>query len=124
MHTNSNEKNGETLTGTTVSKFGSNQGVVANDYGFYSLTLPKGEHVISVSIIGYKTFTFSIVLDQDINKSFELKEEGKNLDEITITGEADDKNVSSIEMSTTKLDIKQINKAKITCMDTNNLLII
>jgi hypothetical protein len=104
------EKNGETLTGAMVSKSGSNIGVSANEYGFYSLTLPKGEHVISVSIIGYKTFTFSVILDQNINKIFELKEEGKNLDEIIITGEAEDKNVSSIEMSTAKLDIKQINK--------------
>lgn len=93
-----------------VSKSGSNIGVSANEYGFYSLTLPKGEHVISVSIIGYKTFIFSVILDQNINKIFELKEEGKNLDEIIITGEAEDKNVSSIEMSTAKLDIKQINK--------------
>ena len=104
------EKNGETLTGAMVSKYGSNIGVSANEYGFYSLTLPKGEHIISVSIIGYKTFTFSVILDQNINKIFELKEEGKNLDEIIITGEAEDKNVSSIEMSTAKLDIKQINK--------------
>ena len=104
------EKNGETLTGAMVSKYGSNIGVSANEYGFYSLTLPKGEHIISVSIIGYKTFTFSVILDQNINKIFELKDEGKNLDEIIITGEAEDKNVSSIEMSTAKLDIKQIKK--------------
>jgi len=103
-------KNGESLIGATVYKQGSNVGSAANEYGFYSLTLPKGEHVIVVSLIGYKTFTFSVNLDKNISKKIELAEEGKQLDEIEVTGEADDKNIKSIEVGTTKLDIKQINK--------------
>jgi len=103
-------KNGESLIGATISKQGSNVGASANEYGFFSLTLPKGEHVIVVSIIGYKTFTFSITLDKSVTKNFELDEEGKDLDEVEITGEAADKNVKSVEMSVAKLDIKQINK--------------
>jgi hypothetical protein len=103
-------KNGESLIGATVYKQGSNIGSAANEYGFYSLTLPKGEHVIAVSLIGYKTYTFSVSLDKNISKKIELAEEGKQLDEIVVTGEADDKNIKSTEMGTTKLDIKQINK--------------
>jgi hypothetical protein len=103
-------KNGESLIGATIYKQGSNQGASANEYGFYSLTLPKGEHVIAVALIGYKTFTFSVVLDKNFSQNFELGEEGKDLDEVVITGEAEDKNVKSVEMSTAKLDIKQINK--------------
>ena len=103
-------KNGESLIGATISKQGSNVGASANEYGFFSLTLPKGPHVIVVSIIGYKTYTFSINLDKSISKNFELEEEGKDLDEVEITGEAADKNVKSVEMSVAKLDIKQINK--------------
>lgn len=103
-------KNGESLIGATVYKQGSNVGSAANEYGFYSLTLPKGEHVIAVSLIGYKTYTFSVNLDKNISKKFELAEEGKQLDEIVVTGEAEDKNIKSTEMGTTKLDIKQINK--------------
>ena len=55
-------KNGESLIGATVFKLGSNIGASANEYGFFSLTLPKGEHVIAISLIGYKTFTFSVNL--------------------------------------------------------------
>jgi len=104
------EKNGESLIGATVSKQGANVGASANEYGFFSLTLPKGEHIISVSIIGYRTYTFSINLDKSVTKNIELSEEGKDLDEVEITGEAADKNVKSVEMSVAKLDIKQINK--------------
>lgn len=103
-------KNGESLIGANVYKQGSGVGASANEYGFYSLTLPVGQHVIAVSLIGYQTFTFSVNLEKSITKNFELTEEGKNLDEVEITGEAADKNVKSVEMSVAKLDIKQINK--------------
>ncbi len=103
-------KNGEALIGATVSKQGTNIGVSANEYGFFSLTLPKGEHDLVLTYIGYATQTISINLDKNITKNFELAEEGKQLDEVVVTGEAEDKNITSIEMSTAKLDIKQINK--------------
>lgn len=103
-------KNGESLIGSTIYKQGSTMGASANEYGFFSLTLPKGEHVIVVGLIGYQTFTFSVNLDKSITKNFELSEEGKELDEVVITGEAEDKNVKSVEMGVAKLDIKQINK--------------
>lgn len=103
-------KNGESLIGATVFKLGSNTGSSANEYGFYALTLPKGQHVVAVSLIGYKTFTFSVDLQRSITKNFELSEEGTDLDEVEITSEAADKNVKSVEMSVAKLDIKQINK--------------
>ena len=103
-------KNGEALIGSTVAKKGTSVGASANEYGFFSLTLPKGEHLIIVSIIGYKPFEFTIILDKNTIKTFELEEEGKQLDEVVVTGEAEDKNIKSVEMGVAKLDIKQINK--------------
>jgi hypothetical protein len=43
-------------------------------------------------------------------KNFELSDESKDLQEVVITGEAEDRNVKSAEMSVARLDIKQINK--------------
>ncbi len=103
-------KNGESLIGATVFKQGSNVGASANEYGFYALTLPEGEHVIGVSLIGYTTFTFFINLDKSVTKNIELSEDTKNLDEVEITTEAADRNIKSVEMSVAKLDIKQINR--------------
>jgi len=103
-------KNGESLTGATIFQQGSNTGASANEYGFFSITLPKGQHVIGISLIGYKTFTVSINLDKNIIRNFELSEETKDLEEVEITAEAADKNVTSVEMGVSKLDIKQINK--------------
>ncbi|MCE3229801.1 MAG: TonB-dependent receptor plug [Bacteroidetes bacterium] len=103
-------KNGEALIGATISKQGTQLGTSANEYGFFSLTLPKGEHVIVINIIGYKPFTYQLALNSNVQKTFELEEEGKQLDEVEVTAEAADKNVTSVEMSVAKLDIKQINK--------------
>ncbi len=103
-------KNGESLIGATVYKTGSGVGAMANEYGFYALTLPAGKHQISVSLIGYKTYTFSIDLQSNRTMNLELSDESQSLDEVVITGEADDQNVKSVEMSVAKLDIKQINK--------------
>jgi hypothetical protein len=103
-------KNGESLIGATVFKLGSNIGATSNEYGFYSLTLTKGTHVIAVSLLGYKTYTFSIDLDKSLTKNFELGEEDTNLEEVVVSAEAEDKNIKSVEMSVAKLDIKQINK--------------
>ncbi|MBX3164082.1 MAG: TonB-dependent receptor [Bacteroidetes bacterium] len=103
-------KNGEALTGATILKQGTVMGAAANVYGFYSLTLPKGEHTLVVSFIGYKTFTLSVNLDKNITKKFELSEEGTDLAEVEVTAQADDHNIKSVEMSVAKLDIKQINK--------------
>lgn len=102
--------NGESLIGATVYKVGANIGASTNEYGFFSISLPKGEHVIGVALLGYKTFTFNINLDKNMVNTFELADNGTQLDEVEITAEAEDKNITSVEMSTAKLDIKQINK--------------
>jgi hypothetical protein len=103
-------RNGESLIGAMIHKQGTAIGAPANEYGFYSLTLPVGYHVIEVSLVGYKTFTFEIQLEKSVTKNFELGEETQSLDEVTISAEAADQNIKSVEMSTAKLDIKQINK--------------
>jgi hypothetical protein len=103
-------RNGETLSGVTVKKQGTTMGTAANEYGFYSLTLPAGTHTIVVSIIGYQTYTFAIELTSNVTRNIELSDQDKDLEEVEITAEAADRNVKSTEMSVVKLDIKQINK--------------
>ncbi|MBI2721837.1 MAG: TonB-dependent receptor [Bacteroidetes bacterium] len=103
-------KNGEALIGATVYKQGSQIGGSANEYGFFSITLPKGVHIIGASLIGYKTFTISVNLNQNINKTIELNEERTQLEEVEVTAEQEDRNIKSVEMGVSRLDIKQINK--------------
>src|SRR4051812_27630527 len=96
-------KNGESLIGATVSKAGSNIGAAANEYGFYSLTLPEGENTILVSMLGYATRTLQINLTKSQTMNFELSDASTELEEVVISGEAADRNVKSVEMSVARL---------------------
>lgn len=104
------KKNGEVLIGAIVSKKGTNIGISTNEYGFYSLTLPAGTHQIIVTYLGYKNWEKTIDLKENITLNIELEESENQLEEVEVTAESEDKNIKSIEMSTAKLDIKQVEK--------------
>ncbi|MFO0433958.1 MAG: TonB-dependent receptor [Sphingobacteriaceae bacterium] len=103
-------KNGESLIGATIVKAGTTTGAMTNEYGFYSITLPKGTHTLVASYIGYNNYTFVVDLQKNITRNIEVSGEGTQLSEVEITAEAEDKNIKSVEMGVAKLDIKQINK--------------
>lgn len=102
--------NGETLIGASVLIKGTSQGVVTNVYGFYSITLPAGSYELEYRYIGYLSSLSNINLNSDQRIDIELKDEGQKLQEVVITGEADDINVSGIQMSVNKLDMKTVQK--------------
>lgn len=103
-------KNGEALIGVTVFKKNSQIGTTSNAYGFYSLTLPKGNDTIVFSFIGYKTTFKAVELFSNQTVNLEMGEEGTDLQEVVVSSEKEDMNVKSMEMSVAKLDIKQIQK--------------
>ncbi len=103
-------KSGEKLIGVVVYKAGSNIGVNTNEYGFYSLSLPKGNHTIVFSYIGYKKIEKEINLDKNTKLDLELTEDIIEGEEVVITDKKEDENIKSIEMSVNKLDIKFIQK--------------
>ncbi|MGH1516494.1 TonB-dependent receptor [Chryseobacterium sp. JK1] len=108
------KKNGELLIGVTV-KVSENPAinVVANEYGFYSLSLPEGNYTIIISNPGYKDFEQQIQVDQNIKLDLPLlpqEEISKAIDEVVITGIKKDKNLTSAQMGTETLSIKSIEK--------------
>ncbi|MEW6772417.1 MAG: TonB-dependent receptor [Bacteroidota bacterium] len=104
------KKNGEALIGAIVQKKSTTIGVSTNEYGFYSLTLPKGEHTLVFTYLGYNSIEKNILLKENITLNIELEEKENVLQEVEITSEAEDKNIKSIEMSVAQLDIKQVEK--------------
>ncbi len=104
-------KNGEKLIGVNVYVKGTTTGTSTNEYGFYSLTLPKGKYELVASYIGYTPLTKEIDLRAgNIKMDFEISEQDIQLREVVVKAEADDQNVKGIEMSVNKLDIKTIQK--------------
>ncbi|MTI23035.1 TonB-dependent receptor [Fulvivirga sp. RKSG066] len=102
--------NGEALIGATLLVKELTTGTSANIYGFYSITLPAGDYTIEYRYIGYETVIETISLDANQKLDVELQTESQELDEVVITGESEDANISEIQMSAEKLDIKTIEK--------------
>jgi CarboxypepD_reg-like domain/TonB dependent receptor/TonB-dependent Receptor Plug Domain len=103
-------KTGETILGANVyDKNNTNNGIVTNNYGYYSLTLPKANYTIVYSYIGFNNQEVNITLDKDVQKNIELSD-GILMQEVLITAEEKDKNVSSTEMGTVTLQTETLKK--------------
>lgn len=104
------EQTGEELLYANVQVEGSSIGVSTNAYGFYSITLPSGKYRILYSYLGYKTQSFEIDLNKNMEKTMFLSSDTKLLEEVVVTAKARDENVSKNEMSVVELDMAQIKK--------------
>jgi hypothetical protein len=103
----SDKKNNETLIGVNVIVKGTKSFAITNEYGFYSLTLPKGDYEISISYISYETIEEKISLNQNIKKNYSLIESGELLQEVIIK-EKVGTNTRKPEMSVNKMSIATI----------------
>lgn len=100
----------ETLIGVNVSIPELKTGIPTNEYGFYSLTLPKGIYKVQITSLGYQTIEETINLNNNIKNNFKLIGDETVLQEVVIL---DNKNAAVIrrpEMSVNKLSISNIKK--------------
>ncbi len=99
---------GEDLIGATVMVKELQTGALANEYGFYSLTLPKGTYTLTYSFVSYTSKQETIVLEANQTLNVSLADE--QLETVVITEDAADQNIDGIEMGTTRLDIATLKK--------------
>ena len=104
----SDGSNKETLIGVSVFVEETKTGTVTNEYGFYSITLPKGDYTVSISYVGYQNSSEKISLNQNIKKNFLLSESSKVLDEVVIIDNKKRIDIRKPEMSVNKLTIQEI----------------
>ncbi|MCF6333392.1 MAG: TonB-dependent receptor [Draconibacterium sp.] len=103
------ESSGEDLIGATIFVEGlSNTGTTTNSYGYYSISLPKGNYKIRFQFVGYQPQIISVGLMDNKKLDIELIEKNIELGNIVVTGERADKNVTSLEMGNVKMTPKQI----------------
>ena len=101
----------ETLIGVTIYLPELGSGTMTNEYGFYSITVPKGNYKVQVSYLGYSTILQTLDLSSKTTKDYKLVEESENLDEVVIETDVEKLNVRTPQMSVNKLSaatIKQI----------------
>jgi hypothetical protein len=100
---------GEALIGATITmKELPSTGIVSNAYGFFSLTVAEGTYTVTVFFIGYKAQSQQVVLDTNQKIVFNLSEKALEQEEVVITGEKKDENITATRMGIDKLDVKGI----------------
>jgi len=83
-------------------------GTNSNVYGFYSLTLEPGNYLLSYQYVGYEAIEREIVLDQNLKISIDLQEEMTTLDDVVISAEKENDNITLNEGSVSKVDMKEV----------------
>jgi len=101
---------GQGVAGATVFSQASGQGTSTNVNGYYTFSLPVGDHDWEVKSVGYETETRKLRVVSDGSFSVDLFEETARLEEITITEQAADNNVSGAQMSANRMDIQRVQK--------------
>ncbi len=101
---------GEELIGANVAILESGSGTITNTYGYYSISLNPGFYTIVCSYVGYETQQIPIQLGEDLELNFELLESTLEIEEVTISAEAGNANVTRVETGSTQLSIQSIRK--------------
>jgi hypothetical protein len=102
------ESSGENLIGVSIYDKENYKGTASNQYGFYSLTLEEGSYEIIYSFIGYKSISKTLKLNKNIRLNISLINDAILTDEVIVTGERLDKNVTSSDMSQSKIEVNNI----------------
>src|SRR6266511_267169 len=88
------KSSGETLIGASVVVVEKpNVGVTTNEYGFYSLSLPKGNYTLRISYVGYKHELIPVKLESNITVSINLSDE-IGLQEVVVSSKKDNDNLT------------------------------
>lgn len=99
----------EKLISAIIYDIGSKQGVVTNNYGFFSLTLPRGEKTLSISFVGYETQELKLNLRRDTTVNFQLKTAAE-LKTVEISAKRQDRIEEQVQMSKITVPVAQIKK--------------
>lgn len=103
------KSSGEAMIGVTITVAENPAaGVTTNDYGFYSLSLPKGNYTLRFSYVGYKQELVVIALDSNITINTNLSDES-SMQEVVITAKKNNA-ITRATMGTEVLNMKEAAK--------------
>ncbi len=101
-------RNGEALIGANVYVKETMKGATTNTYGFYSLTLDKGNYTLMSSYISFKDFSNNLALDSNLRVNINLQPVTVDIQEVVVQSERLDKNITATDMGQMRMDIQQV----------------
>jgi hypothetical protein len=100
---------GESLIGASLFDKPSGFGTISNTYGYYSITLQAGEHILKFDYLGFDLQEKIIDLKEDLTLDINLVPSILKMNEVVIRGNKK-KSLESTQMSATEMEVKQIKK--------------
>jgi hypothetical protein len=98
---------GEALIGAAILNMPTDEGTTSNNYGFYSLTIRKDSVQLRISFVGYSPTTIKLFLSKDTTINIGL-ESSNILQEVVVTGNADDEIQNTTRMGTIDVPVETI----------------
>lgn len=84
------------------------KGTTSNIYGFYSMTLPKGEYELTFTFLGYETRSEKVILNKDVKLNIQMAEAAITTQEVVITSKRRDQNVDNAQTGVVELSMEQV----------------
>jgi hypothetical protein len=104
----SDSANGEMLFGATVFAVGTTKGAAANEYGFYSLSLPAGTYTLRYSYVGLRQKEITVSLTQDVKTDVKLSGAAITNTEVVIKADKNQDQVQSTQTSAISIPVDKI----------------
>jgi hypothetical protein len=105
-------KTGEPVVGASVIVQALGIGVTTDQYGYYSLSLPRGRHILSIQSLGMTDTRRQIALNGNGKFNIELKSTVISLKGVVISAQKLT-NVKGVQMGVQKIDIKTIKQVPV-----------
>lgn len=105
-------KTGEPIVGASVLVEKSGIGAATDQYGYYSLSVPKGRHILNIQSIGMKDTRRQIQLYGDGKMNIDLQSTVLTLRRVIISAQKIS-NIKGTQMGLQKIDIKTIKQVPV-----------
>jgi hypothetical protein len=106
------DKTGEPIVGASVFADTAIMAVTTNQFGYYSLTLPKGRHLIRLSDAGMRDTRRQVILYSDGQLNVDMHESVTTLKAVIVSAEKTS-NTKSVQMGVNRLNIKTIRQVPV-----------
>jgi hypothetical protein len=102
-----NTRTGEPISGVVIAPEPPAISTVTDRYGYYSLPLPRGHHLLNVQALGMRDSHFQVILYSDGKLDMDLREQITTLREVIVSSQKT-QNVNRVQLGVEKLDIQTI----------------
>lgn len=103
---------GEPVAGAAVFVEKLKVSVLSDQFGYYSITLPKGRHILNIQSLGKKDTWRQVMLYGDGNLNIEMRDHILSLKAVVISAKKA-ANINSLQMGLEKVDIRTIKQVPV-----------